>query len=243
MPSQISNDLLLVARNLSFDYARQPILKNVSFEIRKGTFTGIIGPNGGGKTTLLKLLMGFLQPKSGTILLTDPKPKIAYVPQSLRLDRDFPITSLEVVLMGLLSELPWHGQFSESHKKRAADAIARMGLAPFAHARFGSLSGGQAQRILIARALVSNPDLLLLDEPTASVDPHAEQEIFRTLSELRDQLTLLMVTHDLNQALLNVDDFLCVRGGELFLLEPSQVCEHFALGLYHPPLQNMRDPS
>jgi zinc transport system ATP-binding protein len=190
---------------------------------------------------LLKLLLGFLQPDQGQIRLLGSAPshsisKVSYVPQGLRFDRQFPISVMELVLSGRLSRLPWYGMYSAEDKQAAIEALDLVGMLSYKHTAFGNLSGGQAQRSLIARALVSEPELLLLDEPTASVDNKAEALIYSILKQLQKKMTILMVTHDLRAAIDIVDRVLCVQGGVLSLL-PQEVCEHFALGLYHAPLQ------
>lgn len=227
-------------KDLSFAYQDQLVLSDVTFQIEAGNFVGIIGPNGGGKTTLLKLLMGFLKPQKGSVKLFGQPPSmvqeaVGYVPQSVRFDREFPITVLELVLMGRLAHLPWYGQYSDTDRKAARDALAKVGLSSLEKRAFGTLSGGQAQRALIARALASNPRLLLLDEPTASADVHTQAEIYNLLDQLRGNLTILMVTHDLGVAIEHVDRVLCVQQ-KVISLSPQEVCEHFAVGLYHSPL-------
>lgn len=229
---------------VDFSYDAIPILKDVHLEIYEGEFIGMIGPNGGGKTTLLKLILGFLQPTKGIIqvfgepagMYTKHPGRIAYVPQSIRLDRDFPISVEEVVLSGLLSHLPWYGRFRAVERKKAMEALEKTGVAAFAKVPFGTLSGGQAQRVLIARAIVSEPKLLLLDEPTASVDSKAEEDVYTILKELKDDITILMVTHDLHTAIAQVERVLCVQQN-VISLQPKDVCEHFAFGLYHIPIK------
>ena len=216
----------------------------MNFSIRPGEFVGIFGPNGGGKTTLLKLIMGFLKPTSGKLAIFSESSKdaiqqISYVPQSLRFDKQFPISVREVVLSGRLSHLPWYGVYRKEDKQAAIEALEKVRMLEFQDKAFGTLSGGQAQRVLIARALVSNPKLLLLDEPTASVDAQAENEIYALLKELRGKMTILMVTHNLQVAIKLVDRVLCVRG-EVISIKTEEVCEHFALGLYHTPLINIK---
>jgi zinc transport system ATP-binding protein len=229
---------------VSFSYQNTPVLNQVTFQVYPGEFVGLIGPNGGGKTTLLKLILGFLKPSRGILhvfgkIARDgehtPPNQIAYVPQSMRFDRDFPISVEEVVLSGLISHLPWYGQFRSSDRKRAKEALEETGLAHLSDHPFGTLSGGQAQRVLIARALVSQPQLLLLDEPTASVDSQAEADIYAILNKLKGKMTILMVTHDLLAAIEQVQRVLCVQGG-VISLKPEEVCKHFAFGLYHMPL-------
>lgn len=232
---------IIEVSDLDFSYEKALVLQHVNVSIFQGEFIGIFGPNGGGKTTFLKLLMGFLKPNKGKILLFDMQPKAArkrvgYVPQVARYDRQFPISVLELVLMGCLSEAYWWGGYRADAKKKAVHALSRVGLADKQEQAFGTLSGGQAQRALIARALVNDPELLLLDEPTASVDPNAEKEIYQILSELKNAMTIVMVTHDLQAIVPKVDRLICVNR-DATPYKPAEVCEHFALGLYHPPIR------
>jgi zinc transport system ATP-binding protein len=230
----------ITIEHLSFAYQEVDVLEDVTLHIFPGEFVGIIGPNGGGKTTLLKLLMGFLKPRSGSISLLGKDPLLArahigYVPQAMRFDKQFPITVLEVVLLGRLAHLSWYGTYRRGDKEAAMRALERVGMAEYCDRVFGTLSGGQAQRTLIARAIVSDPTLLLLDEPTANIDSKAQNEIYELLQALRGEKTILMVTHDLNVAIHYVQRVVCVQQ-QVILLKPNEVCEHFALGLYHPPL-------
>jgi len=231
---------LIKFHQVSFGYHETMVLRDVNLEVQAGESIGIIGPNGGGKTTLLKLIMGFLKPLSGTIEVLGQAPgtgkqPIAYVPQVLRFDRQFPISVFEVVLTGRLSHLPWHGAYRQEDKNAAMHALEQVGIADLHGRAFGTLSGGQMQRVLIARALASKPALLLLDEPTASVDAKAEADIYELIKILQADLTVLMVTHDLRAAIEYVQRVICVQGS-VIALERKDVCEHFAMGLYHPPL-------
>lgn len=226
--------------DVNFAYGTHVVLKNVSFAIKSGEAVGIIGPNGGGKTTLLKLMMGFLKPLSGSIKLfglpsSQAIGKIGYVPQVAHFDKQFPISVFELVLSGRLSQLPWYGSFRRQAYEEAEEMLAKVGLLEFKDRAFGTLSGGQAQRALIARALIAKPELLLLDEPTASVDPQAEAYIYGLLKELQGKIAIVMVTHDLNAAIEQVQRVLCVQNS-VISLRPEEVCEHFAVGLYHVPL-------
>lgn len=229
--------LSISVKELSFAYQRQWILTNVTFFIEQGEFVAVIGPNGGGKTTLLRLLLGFLKPGSGKVFLSSVEghrpavASIAYVPQQLKLDRAFPVSVEEVVLTGLLSQLPWYGIFSKSQKQAANAALELVGMQSFRKVRFGNLSGGQAQRVLMARALVSQPALLLLDEPTASIDPEAQGEIYQLLTRLKGTMTIVMVTHDMKMVRNQVDRLFCVQQ-HVTELKPEQVCNHLAFGLY-----------
>ena len=229
----------LSIKNLCFSYQQDLILENISFNVDKGQFVGIIGPNGGGKTTLLKLILGFLKPLSGEITLFGKPPleardKMAYVPQALHFDKQFPISVLELVLGGRLRHLSWYGQYKSIDKEIAMRSLEQVGLADLYSRPFGSLSGGQAQRALIARALASEPSLLILDEPTASVDTKAESDIYDILKDFQDKMTILMVTHNLKAVIELVETVICVQRTAV-TINPNQVCEHFALGLYHAP--------
>ncbi len=232
--------------NVTFGYRPdETILQNVSFQILKNDFCGIIGPNGGGKSTLLKLLLGIYTPLSGSIRILERPAneypaEIGYVPQHLNFDRKFPITALEVVLQG---RLKFHTLFSIPSAldiEAALEALTQVGMVEFKEVPFGTLSGGQIQRILIARALASKPKILLLDEPTASVDIDAEAAILKLLGKLSKEMTILMVTHNLRAIIDHVDKLLCVQG-KCTLMQPKEVCEHFALGLYHYPLIETAD--
>lgn len=238
------NDFSVIAlQHMNFAYQMTEVLHQVNFFVNPGEFIGVIGPNGGGKTTLLKILMGFLKPQSGSVKVfggqahsLSAQSQLAYVPQSMRFDREFPILVKEVVLTGLISQLPWYGFFSAKQKQAALEALEQVKLADYADCSFGTLSGGQAQRVLIARALVSKPKLLLLDEPTASVDNQSQSDIYDILKELhRKKMTILMVTHDLKVALHEVERVLYVQG-QVWSLKPEEVCEHFSIGLFHSPL-------
>ena len=198
----------------------------------------------GGKTTLLKSLLGLLPVQKGEVLLFGQPPEkvshqIGYVPQSIRFDKLFPISTFEVVLMGCLHQLSWWGGFSKEVKKRASEALEQVNLGHKRNAPFGTLSGGEAQRALIARAIVSHPRLLILDEPTANVDVEAESAIYDLLLQLKESMTILMVTHHLQAIVEKVERLLCVQRG-VTSLKAKEVCEHFALGLYHTPLTAKR---
>lgn len=230
----------VVLEKVCFSYQETLVLKDISFRVHPGEFIGMIGPNGGGKTTLLKLIMGFIKPLSGKISIFGEPPafaqqQISYVPQSLRFDKQFPISVLELVMGGRLAHLPWYGIFSKADKDAAIAALECVGMADFQNRSFGNLSGGQAQRTLIARALASDPHLLLLDEPTASVDAQAESDIYAILKGLQGKITIVMVTHNLRAAIELVERVVCVQQTAV-ALNPQEVCEHFAFGLYHAPL-------
>lgn len=230
-------ELAIAASKLSFSYNKTSVLHEAEFQIFPGEFIGIIGPNGGGKTTLLKLIMGFLSPEKGSLRLFGNAPiamrqRIGYVPQVNQRDPDFPITVLELVMLGSISN---RFSFPSHTKKKALELIDELGLSPHKAKSFSSLSGGLAQKALLARALLSDPDLLLLDEPTANIDPASRILISEKLETLKGKKTILLVTHDLRTIIENVDRILCVQSHITSYL-PREVCGHFALGLYHTPL-------
>lgn len=218
--------------NLGFSYERTNVLHGVHLKVMRGEFIGIMGPNGGGKTTLLKLLMGFLTPTQGKVSVQG---KIGYVPQVQKTDRDFPITVNELILLGGLSQVNFWGVYPTDVKEKASYLMDKLGLSLHKHKVFGALSGGLAQRALLARALLSDPDLLLLDEPTANIDTASTKIIFEMLEKLKGNKTILLVTHDLKTIIERVTRVICVQGTVSSFL-PKDVCEHFALGLYHSPL-------
>ena len=179
--------------NVSFSYEEKPVLENISFHVHDRDIITVVGPNGGGKTTLLKLILGLLKPDSGRIILNGQRP--GYVPQFSHFDSKFPITVFDVVLSGRLSS--GLGFYSRKDKKEADRAISEMRLEDVRRSSFSALSGGQRQRVLIARALAGNPEILLLDEPTANVDASVGSYLSEILLELNRQLTIMLVTHDM----------------------------------------------
>jgi len=222
------------AKDLYFAYDSLPVLEGISFSIEKGEYVAIFGPNGGGKTTLLHLLMGFLKPLRGEITIAKAPSTIGWVPQNFNYDRDFPISVEEVVLGGRLSHLTWSGRFTSKDFIITKEVLDKVGMKTFLKVPFATLSGGQAQRVLIARALAGHPSILLLDEPTASIDYAAQSEMYKMLKAMKGELTIVMVTHDLNNAVEHVDRLFCVQK-ELIPMTPEKVCKHFAIGLYHSP--------
>ena len=230
------SSVVIELRGVSFGYEQLLILERLSFAIRQGEWIGVIGPNGGGKTTLLRLLMGFLTPSEGKILVGERPPKeacteIGYVPQSHRVDRDFPITVWESILLGALSEArPWRG-YPTARKARAEALMEQLGLSAYRSASFSALSGGLAQRALLARALVSDPPILLLDEPTAHVDAASSALICALLDTYKGKKTILLVTHEMKTLVERVDRVLCVDRTAHFSA-PSSICSHVSLGLF-----------
>ncbi|AGW37707.1 ABC transporter, ATP-binding protein [Chlamydia pecorum PV3056/3] len=192
------------AENLSFRYLpREPkVVDTVSFDVHEGDFIGIIGPNGGGKSTLVKLIIGFLQPTEGNIHVaysdSHTPYTIGWVPQHFAYDSHFPISVQDVVLSGRLATLPWHGRYQKADYAAVEKALDTVSLSHNLHTCFSHLSGGQMQRVLLARALVSHPKILILDEPTTNIDADNQQKILQILKKINASCTILMVTHDLH---------------------------------------------
>ncbi|MDY6915440.1 MAG: metal ABC transporter ATP-binding protein [Candidatus Cloacimonadota bacterium] len=189
-------------KNVSYNYGHQPSLKNINLEVEENDFMAILGPNGGGKTTLLKLLLGFIQPDSGEIKVLGTSPQqarhnIGYVPQYAEFDSDFPIKVIEVVMSSTLTTNSLSPKYHNYIKKRAKQLLNKLQISHIAEKRLGELSGGQKQRTLIARALMIDPKILLLDEPTASIDSSIEKDIYDILKELNEDTTILLVSHDI----------------------------------------------
>lgn len=199
---------------VSFGYTRTEVLVDVSFSIRDGDFVSVIGPNGGGKTTLAKLMLGLLTPESGKISVFGESPlkmraEIGYVPQYSLFDPHFPVSVQEVVLMGMMKKSKFF--YSKKDRNSALEKIEEVGLSSVKNNSFSELSGGQRQRVLIARALVSNPRILLMDEPTASVDAAIEEKISTLLEQLAKRMTIIVITHDLGFVSNLVTNIICVN--------------------------------
>ena len=199
---------LVAATELAAAYDEAPVLRDVSFAIERGMRVGVLGPNGGGKTTVFRTLLGQLEPKEGTV--TVPA-RCATVPQTDRSRLDYPVSALDVALMGALGRLPWWRRPGRAERRRALEALELVSLSALAHASFGDLSGGQRQRVLIARALMQDAELLLLDEPFAGVDEPSSERLLALIDRLAAEGKGLMVaTHDVEQAL-SWDQVLCIN--------------------------------
>lgn len=187
---------------LSFSYGDTPVLEDLTLSVERGEFLGLIGPNAGGKSTLLKLILGLLQPISGAIRVLGRPPAegrrhLGYVPQHPTFPRDFPISVEQVVLMGRLGLGSSLGWYRSADRVAARKALAEVEALDLARRRIGTLSGGQLQRVLLARALVCAPEILILDEPTANIDQRMENDIFDFLAALKSRLTIVVVSHDI----------------------------------------------
>jgi ABC-type Mn2+/Zn2+ transport system ATPase subunit len=196
------DDPLLEYQNVDLGYGRNTVLHSVNFSLRRGDFLGIVGPNGAGKTTLLRSMFGMLRPIKGKIIVHSRDLRFGYVPQRQDIDRQFPLTALELARMGHYSTLGVFGRFGHQGHERVSECLERVGMYQLRNKPYRELSGGQKQRVLIARALVSKANVLLLDEPTHDMDIAAESEIMGLIWNLhkRENLTVILVTHLLNLA-------------------------------------------
>jgi len=196
-----SSRKVVAIENLSYSYGGPKVLDRINLDVFAGEFLGIIGPNAGGKSTLLKLLLGLIQPQRGNIRVFGRPPeqvrgRIGYIPQYPSFSRDFPITVEQVILTGRLGCGHGFGSYSQDDRQFAQRVMQQTEVIELAQRQIETLSGGQIQRVLLARALVSSPEILILDEPTANIDMRVEIDIFDLLSELNQQMTILLVSHD-----------------------------------------------
>jgi zinc transport system ATP-binding protein len=201
-------------------------LQDVSLNIHEGRFIGLMGPNGGGKTTLLKTIVGLIRPDRGSVAVRGPAGRnIGYVPQEENIDPDFPVTAYDVVEMGLYGRLGSFPRVTEEHRAGVMEALRRVGMEKLAARSIGALSGGEKQRVSIARAIVARPSLLLLDEPTTGVDADARDDFFRTLQELRRELalTIILASHDIEVVPSQVDEVVCINQRVFVHAAPAEI--------------------
>ena len=223
-----------------FTYERMVILEDISFALKQGDFLGMIGPNGGGKTTLLKLLLGILKPNRGLIRVLGEEPhrarcRVGYVPQDTDSNNTFPVSVMDVVLMGRLAISRMGKSFSSKDRPMAEEALRKVGMWNRKDTPIGKLSGGQRQRVLIARALVTEPEILFLDEPTAKVDPEFENNIYDFLKELNRRATIVAITHDVGVISRYVKSVACVNRTLIFH-EEAQITNEMLEMAYECPV-------
>lgn len=215
MTAELKPEIVIRFDHVDFAFNGEEVLHDVNLAIHDREMIGIIGPNGGGKTTLLRLILGLLEPDHGTIKVFGNSPeksshRLGYVPQHLQFDSRFPVSVLDVVLMGLAGKSSL-GPFSRKRKIIAEEALAKVDLLTHKNKPFSELSGGQRQRILIARALATSPDMLLFDEPTANVDTSAGEKLFHILEQLNEKMTILLVSHDIGFVRRQITSVICVN--------------------------------
>ncbi len=206
----------LVFDHVDFSFGQRSVLSDVSLQVAHGEFLALIGPNGGGKSTLVKLSLGLLKPDRGEVRVLgltpdQARPRLGYVPQFATFRRDFPLSVRETVLHGRLGLRAWWRPLTPQDHEAATQAMAATDVQDLATRPIANLSGGQLQRVLIARALATEPELLLLDEPTAHVDTRAEHDLFGLLARLRERMAIVMVSHDVGLVSRHVDRIACLN--------------------------------
>jgi len=236
----MANKAVVDLQDIWVHYDGVPILKGVSLSVKQDDFLGIIGPNGGGKTTLLKVILGLITPTRGTVSVMGKSPQrsrdnIGYVPQHNLFDRDFPISVWDVALMGRYSKTGLFRRYGEEDKRIAQSALERVGMLDFRERQIGKLSGGEQQRVFIARALASEPRLLLLDEPTASVDPTMQTEFYELLAGLKQQMAIVLVSHDISAISIYVEKIACLNQ-ELFYHGSKEIKAEVLEATYKCPI-------
>lgn len=230
-------DPLIKIENLTFGYDKQPVLEDVNLEVFEKDFLGVIGPNGGGKTTLLKLVLGLVKPDKGSISfgkeLEGRKKSIGYLPQVRHIDKKFPITVNDVILSGgmMLNSVSSKSQL----KSKAEKLLEDMGLTKLRNKAIGELSGGQMQRVFLCRALISEPKLLILDEPDTFVDNRFEGELYSRLVELNKSIAIILVSHDVGTISSHVKTIACVNKSLHY--HPSNHITAEQLEAYNCPIQ------
>ena len=231
---------ILELQGVTAGYDEEIILRNVNFTIRENDFIGVIGPNGGGKTTLVKVILGSIRPMSGKVVYhpgeeAGQQLRIGYLPQVNNTDRVFPITVLNVVLSGLARPNKLINRFSKSQVTKAREMLDSMGISHLADKNMGELSGGQMQRVFLCRAIVSEPQLLILDEPNTFVDNKFESDLYQSLKILNQRMAILMVSHDVGTITYFVKSIACVNR-ELHY-HGSNIITQEQLAAYNCPIQ------
>jgi zinc transport system ATP-binding protein len=232
--------LAIEVENVWFSYERTDILKDVNFTLEKREFLGIIGPNGGGKTTLLKLLLGILKPDRGRVRILGQEPndashRVGYVPQDMSFNRNFPVSVMDVALMGRLTRARIGKRYSQEDREKVRDVLEKVGMWDFSKRPIGKLSGGQRQRVFIARALATDPEILFLDEPTTSVDPEFQTDLYAFLEELNKDVTIVVITHDVGVVSSHMKSIACVNKHFIFH-EGAQITQEMIDMAYQCPV-------
>jgi len=229
---------------VGFSYGEVRVLDGIDLTVEPGDFLGIIGPNGSGKTTLLRVMLGLLEPTEGSVRLFGQSPgafrewrRLGYVPQRAALDPSLPVTVGEVVATGLVASLGLFQRSGNTERARVREALARVGMEAHARTRIGALSTGQQQRVLIARALVSDPELIILDEPTGGVDPEAQTSFYALLQHLNREreVTLILVSHDIGVVAKEVTKLACLNRRLIFHGRPGDFLSDAALNALYGP--------
>ena len=227
---------LLEIKNLSAGYENQVVLENVTLNILANDFIGVIGPNGGGKTTLIKTILGLVKPISGEMNLLISKKNIGYLPQVNQIDKRFPISVIDVVRSGKADTALFSSFHKNNQEKEKAESlIQEMGITSIRNKSIGELSGGQMQRVFLCRALMNEPELLILDEPSTYVDNNFEGELYLKLKELNNRMAILLISHDVGTISFFVKTIACVNRS--LHHHPSNIITDEQLAAYNCPLQ------
>lgn len=218
---QMISEYAIQVEHVWFSYGETEVLRDINISLKRGEFLGIIGPNGGGKSTFLKLLLGILKPDRGKILILGDLPntarqRIGYVPQNMDFSPRFPISVMDVTLMGRLAWSHIGRRYSDDDRERVRSALEKVGMWEYRNRHIGQLSGGQRQRVFIARSLVTDPEILFLDEPTASVDPDFQVDLYQFLKELNRDVTIVVITHDIGVVSSYMKSIACVNRHLIF---------------------------
>ena len=226
---------LLELKSLYAGYDNKVVLKNVDLIVNKNDFLGVIGPNGGGKTTLLKVILGLIKPMEGSVKFSNSDDKlIGYLPQINTIDHKFPIPVSEVVLSGLMSQKKLFGRYKDEDKEKAKALMAQMGVLHLRDKNIGELSGGQLQRVFLCRAIISDPQILILDEPNTYVDNNFEAELYTILNQLNDHMAIIIVSHDIGTICSHVKSIACVN--ETLCYHDSNIINEDQLKTYNCPI-------
>lgn len=214
-PHQMITSAVISFTNVTFAYNGEPAIIDADLTVETNEMVALVGPNGGGKTTILRLILGLLRPQRGDVRVLGATPRrarryVGYVPQHVRHDPQFPVNVMDVVLMGRAGNR-WGGRYSRADRRAVFEALGDVDMEGRASRSFANLSGGERQRVLIARALASSPTLLLLDEPTSHVDTAAEQKLYDLLEHLNERLTIVLVSHDIGVVSKLVSKVVCVN--------------------------------
>lgn len=206
----MKNEPIISVKNLNYTINNNQILSNISFDIYEGDFVGIIGPNGAGKSTLVKIVTGEIEEYSGEVRIVR---KIGYVPQTEEIEVTFPMKVYELVLLGLYKDVGPMRRFKREHYQKVKDVLELLNIEELYDRQIGELSGGEYRRVMIARALVSKPDVLILDEPEANIDKQGQEVLINILKKLKDEknITIILVSHDLNMIFKETTRILCLN--------------------------------
>jgi len=237
----LKNNIVVELKDVCFSYTNVSVLESINITIKEKDFLSIIGPNGGGKTTILKIILGLLEPNKGMVYVFNTSAKkarkhIGYLPQHISFDFDFPISVQEVVLIGRLGKRGIGRKFTETDVSVCMQALEKVGMQKYKNHELGKLSGGQRQRVFIARALSTEPRLLLLDEPVSSVDTQWQQAFYELLHDLNKEITIVLVTHDISVVSTYIDKIACLNK-KLYYHGSKKEGMHKISEMYECPVQ------